>query len=121
MSSSLENIQVGDWVRIEQYPKRKYLQVTHVTAKQFTAGGDKFWKDCGISLKTGLMGRSQAFSVTPEELQQEQDRQKRCELTDRISSYLVGKSGRGLSLEMLSSWMAEIEKAEALITEADND
>ncbi len=103
MSSSLENIQVGDLVKIQKVRgDSDVTTVTHVTPKQFIAGGYQFWKKDGRSLRTfGYTERRYYASIaTPEEIRQHEDAKEQwrlaCELAD-----ILREHGSKIPLETL--------------------
>jgi hypothetical protein len=116
---SLENIQVGDLVTIQKVRgDSDVTTVTHVTPKQFIAGGYQFWKKDGRSLRTfGYTERRHYASIaTPEEIRQHEDAKDQwrlaCELADILHEY-----GSKIPLETLRQW----HKTATALTEADNE
>lgn len=112
---NLEDIQVGDWIRISKNQKQEIAQVTRTTRCQFTASHYTFWKKDGVSLKG--FGYSDwkyhAYLLTPEEIKEHEEAQERVKLALELADFL--RDGSKLPIETLREWT---KTAKGIINEA---
>ena len=107
MSNQLENVQVGDWVKIifgsEFNP---YIaKVTHVTAKQFTVGDYRFWKHSGAYLESSVWGtKKYAKLISEDEVKEEKQRIQKAKMITAIIKDLQSKPEL-FSFELIEDWV----------------
>ena len=106
MSSLLENIQVGDWVKISfTFGQPAIAQVTRVTAKQFVASDYRFWKKDGSSLdSSGWGARNFAKPISEAEVLEEKQRIQKNKMIESIIKDLKSKP-EIFSFELIEDWV----------------
>jgi uncharacterized protein YodC (DUF2158 family) len=116
-SNPLENIKVGDWVKIQKnwdYTSNRraieFAQVTKVTPKQFITGGSqyacRFWKGTGQTVQTfGYADtRFDASIATEAEVQADLQRQQKEKMIKSLIEDLQSNPEK-FPLELIEDWI----------------